>query len=72
MSAALRFARGLAGLFFDDASLAIAVLIVLASTAILLHAAWLDESTAIAFLIGGVVMVLVENILRTSRAVRSR
>jgi hypothetical protein len=72
MSAVLRFARGLAGLFLDDAILAIAVLFVLASAAILLHAGSLDQSAAMAFLVGGVVAALVENFLRTSRTARSR
>jgi hypothetical protein len=71
MKPVLRLVRELAGLFFDDASLAIAVLFILASTALLVHAPWFDAQAAMAFLVAGVVAALVENVLRTARAARS-
>lgn len=71
MKSVLRVLRELAGLFFDDASLAIAVLFILAATAILSNAAWFDATAATAFLVGGVVAALVENFLRTARVARS-
>jgi hypothetical protein len=67
MNAVLGALRELAGLFLDDASLAIAVLVVLASTAMLVHAAGVGGSAAMALLVGGVVAALVENVLRTAR-----
>ena len=60
----------LAGLFFDDGSLAIVVLAILATTATLLANAWFDGPEAMAFLVGGVIAALVENVLRTARGSR--
>jgi hypothetical protein len=60
--------RNVAGFFFDDGSLAIAVLVVLAATAILMNTAWFDGPVAIAFLVGGVIAALLENVVRTARA----
>lgn len=72
MKALLRFAREIAGLFFDDGSLAIAVLVILAATAILIDAAWFDGPVAMAFLVGGVIAALLENVVRTARIAASR
>jgi hypothetical protein len=72
MSAVLGFFRELAGLFFDDGSLAIAVLVILAATAILTNAAWFDGPVAMAFLVGGVIVALLENVIRTARIIPSR
>ena len=63
----MSFLRAIAGLFFDDGSLAIVVVAVLATTAILLAHAWFDSSEAIAFLVGAVIAALLENVLRTAR-----
>jgi hypothetical protein len=63
-------ARELAGLFFDDGSLAIAVLLILAGTALFASTPWFDEAAAMAFLVGAVVVALLENVLRTARASR--
>ncbi len=59
--------REIAGLFFDDGSLAIAVLVILAVTATLLGNSWFDGPEAMAFLVGGVVAALLENVVRTAR-----
>jgi hypothetical protein len=67
MSSALALLRQLAGLFFDDGSLAIAVLVILAATAIL---AGTDEPAATVFLVAGIVAALLENVLRTARLAR--
>jgi hypothetical protein len=67
LRSALAFLRAIAGLFFDDGSLAIAVLVILAVTAILTNAAWFDGPEAITFLVGGVIAALLENVLRTAR-----
>jgi hypothetical protein len=70
VKALIGFARELAGLFFDDGSLAIAILVILGATAILMHAAWFTDTLAMAFLVGAVVAALLENVLRTARASR--
>ena len=63
----LRIVRELAGLFFDDGSLAIVILAILAATAILGSATWFDGPVAMAFLVLGVIAALVENVIRTAR-----
>jgi len=67
MKGVLALIREVGGLFFDDGSLAIAVLAILATTAILLANAWFDGPEAMAFLVGGVVAALLENVVRTAR-----
>ncbi len=67
MTRSLHFLREIAGLFFDDGSLAIAVLAILAIAAVLLHNAWFDGLEALTFLAGGVVAALLENVIRTAR-----
>jgi hypothetical protein len=67
VAAVLSFFRQVAGLFFDDGSLAIVVLVVLILTGILTGNAWFDGPEAMAFLVGGVVAALLENVLRTAR-----
>ena len=67
MRRVLDLLREVAGLFFDDGSLAIAVLVILAVTAILLGNAWFDGPEAMAFLVGGVIAALLENVIRASR-----
>jgi hypothetical protein len=69
MNRLVRLGREIAGLFFDDGSLAIAVLAILAATAILADANWLDGLVAMAFLVVGVTAALLENVLRTARVV---
>jgi hypothetical protein len=64
----LGFLREVAGLFFDDGSLAIVVLLILFTTAILTANSWFDGPEAMAFLVGGVIAALLENVLRTARA----
>jgi hypothetical protein len=64
--------RELAGLFFDDGSLAIVVLVILAATAVLLDAAWLEPAAAMAFLVAGVTGALVENVIRAARLARTQ
>jgi hypothetical protein len=69
MKPAMRIVRELAALFFDDASLAIALLFVLGAAAILSDAAWFspEPQAAMALLVGGVVAALAENVVRTAR-----
>jgi len=72
MKSLLGVLRELAGLFFDDRSLAIAVLFILVAAKILSKAAWFDASSATAFLVAGVVAALIENFLRTAFTLRPR
>jgi hypothetical protein len=58
--------RGIAGLFFDDGSLAIVVLAILAASVIVVNA--LGATAAMVFLVGSVIAALLENVLRTARA----
>jgi hypothetical protein len=73
MKPAMRLVRELAGLFFDDGSLAIALLFVLATAAILSNAAWFspEPQAAMALLVAGVIAALAENVVRTARLSRS-
>jgi hypothetical protein len=72
VSALLRFVREIAGLFFDDGSLAITVLVILAAAAILTNASWFSGPVAMAFLVGGITAALLENVIRTARVMPSR
>ena len=64
--------KELAGLFFDDGRLAIAVLVLLAATALLRQAFPPDGPLAAAFLVAGVVAALLENVIRTARGTRAK
>lgn len=66
--AVARVSRELAGLFFDDGSLAITVLVILAATALFASTPWFDAPVAMAFLVGTIVVALLENVLRSARA----
>ena len=70
LGAVTRLARELGGLFFDDGSLAIAVLLILAGTALFASTPWFDPPAAMAFLVGAVIVALLENVLRTARESR--
>ena len=60
-------ARELFGLFVDDGSLALAILALLGATALLINYALVDKDLAAVVLVGGSLLILVENIVRTSR-----
>ncbi len=68
MNRIMHFLHEIAGLFFDDGSLAIVVLLILAATAALLHAASFSGPMAMFFLVGGVTAALLENVVRSARA----
>jgi hypothetical protein len=65
MKAAL---RAVAGLFFDDGSLALVVLGVLIATSLLRHAGLIGDLGAMALLVAGTVAALIENVVRTALA----
>jgi hypothetical protein len=74
MNAIVRTMKTLLGLFFDDGSLAVALIGLLVALALLAHAGLLASPlVTIALLVGGTVLLLLENVLRTAaRSTRSR
>ena len=64
--------RALLGLFFDDGSLALVVLGVLVAASLLRHAGLIGSRGAMALLVAGTVAALMENVVRTALASRTR
>ena len=64
--------RALLGLFFDDGSLALVILGVLAATSLLRHAGLIGSRGAMALLVAGTVVALMENVVRTALASQTR
>jgi hypothetical protein len=62
--------RQLLGLFFDDGSLALVILGVLAATGLSRHAGLLGGRGAMALLVAGTVAALIENVVRTAQTFR--
>ena len=62
--------RAVTGLFFDDGSLALVILAVLAATSLSIRADLLGSRGAMALLITGTVAALIENVVRSARAMR--
>ena len=58
--------RELFGLFVDDGSLALAILILLAVIALLARDALIDVSHAAVLLVAGSIIVLIENVVRSA------
>jgi hypothetical protein len=73
MKPAVRIVRELAGLFFDDGSLAIVLVFVLGAAATLSNPAWFSPEplAAMVLLVVGVIAALAENVVRTARLGRS-
>lgn len=75
MSRVRRLLREVAGLFFDDGSLAIVILVILGATAAVMHTAWSGEPFAglitMGFFVSGVIAALLENVIRTAWNMRS-
>ena len=55
------------GLFVDDGSLAQAIVVLLAVTALLAREQFIDISHAAVLLVAGSIIVLVENVVRSAR-----
>jgi hypothetical protein len=72
MKALVALLKELLGLFFDDGRLAIAVLAILAATALLQLAGPFAGLAAAAFLVAGIIAALLENVIRTARAMRDK
>ena len=67
MSAIWNALRGVFGLFFDDGTLALAILALLIATGFARHAEWIGESVAMSLLVAGTIAALLENVLRVAR-----
>jgi hypothetical protein len=68
MNAMVRTFKTLIGLFFDDGSLALAILALLASLALLSRAGLIASPLVLmVLLVAGTVMLLLENVIRTAR-----
>jgi hypothetical protein len=68
MNSAIRAVRGVLGLFFDDGSLALVILGLLVVTSLLRPAGLIGEPAAMAILVAGTVIALIENVVRTALA----
>jgi hypothetical protein len=58
--------KTLLGLFFDDGSLALTVLVLLATSALAMRAQWLSGRAAMALLAVAIIAALIENVVRTA------
>jgi hypothetical protein len=67
MKVLIRAFNELLGLFVDDGSLALAALLVLGATGLLVGSGLLQGPLALALLTGGIVAALLENVLRSAR-----
>jgi len=70
MNAIVRAARAFPGLFFDDGKLALEVLALLACSALLANAELVQSWYSTMLLVAGTLILLLENLVRTARAVR--
>ena len=61
-----KIGRELFGLFVDDGSVALAILALLAVTALLAREALIDVSQAAVLLVAGSIIVMLENVVRSA------
>jgi hypothetical protein len=66
MSALARTLRGLIGLFVDDGKLALTLIGILIGVGLLAHFGAADGSLALPLLVGGTVVALLANVIRTA------
>ena len=66
MNVVARMMRGLIGLFVDDGTLALTVIVVLATVGALAHAGAIGETLAMALLVGGTIAALLVNVIRAA------
>jgi DMSO/TMAO reductase YedYZ heme-binding membrane subunit len=64
--------RGLVGLFIDDGSLAVALLIILIVVGIARHAGLVSGTIAAVFLCVGLAIALLENVLRSTQVLKRK
>ena len=67
MNVARRMVRGLVGLFVDDGTLALTLIVVLATVSALAHVGAIGKSLAMALLVTGTLGALLVNVTRTAK-----
>jgi hypothetical protein len=67
MNAIVQTFKTLAGLFFDDGSLALAIVALLGSLVLLAHAGLASPLIMMVLLVVGTLVLLLENVIRTAR-----
>ena len=72
MNALVRGTKALLGLFFDDGKLALGILVTLACTAAIANIEPAGSWLAIALLVGGTFILLVESAMRAARGQEAR
>jgi hypothetical protein len=70
MAVILNIVRELIGLFIDDGSLALATIAVLGAVGVARYADLAGSTAAAVLLCGGLVLVILENVLRSARAIK--
>jgi hypothetical protein len=67
MNILTRMVRGLVGLFVDDGTLALTLIVVLATVSALAHVGAIGKSLAMALLVAGSVGALLVNVIRAAK-----
>jgi hypothetical protein len=70
MNAIVRTFKAVLGLFFDDGSLALSIVALLVWMALLAQLQLVASSVLMVLLVGGTLMLLLENVVRTARQAR--
>jgi hypothetical protein len=70
MNVATRLVRGLVGLFVDDGTLALTLIVVLATVGALAHVGAIGQALAMAMLLVGTVGALLVNVIRAAAVTR--
>ena len=72
MNVATRMVRGLVGLFVDDGTLALTLIVVLATLSALARVGAIGKSLAMALLVAGTLGALLVNVIRAAERFRLR
>jgi hypothetical protein len=72
MNIVTRMVRGLVGLFVDDGTLALTLIVVLATVSALAHFGAIGQSLAMALLVGGTLGALLVNVIRAAKRSKLR
>jgi hypothetical protein len=72
MNVATRMVRDLVGLFVDDGTLALTLIVVLATASALAHVGAIGKSLAMALLVAGTLGALLVNVIRAAKRFRLR
>ena len=72
MNIVTRMVRGLVGLFVDDGTLALTLIVVLATVSTLANVGAIGKSLAMALLVAGTIGALLVNVIRAAKRSKSR